>query len=112
MMDIEAFPEIESFHKLPRQVIVKAGSTRFEDKEDGRLQGIVINNTGHAIRDLSVGVVLFNEKKIPIMNSSAAADPGRLSQGGIANFHFQFKGQTQPVADYYLYTHWRFDDEL
>lgn len=110
-MDIEAFPEIESFHKLPRQVIVKAGSTRFDTKGSSRLQGIVINNSGHAIRDVSVNVVLLDGNKIPIINTSCPTDPAVLPQGAIANFSFDFKQQPKPVVDYHLYTKWRFDDQ-
>lgn len=109
-MDIEAFPEIENFQKLPKDVIVKAGNTGFDEKRGATLQGIVINNIGNTICDLRVSIVIFNEKKIPILNTSIAPDPTVLPQGGMANFHFQFKNQIQEVKDFHLFTTWRFDE--
>ncbi|MBU3759898.1 MAG: hypothetical protein FGM27_08230 [Candidatus Omnitrophica bacterium] len=109
-MDIEAFPEIENFQKLPRQVIVKAGSTSFDADKGASLRGIVINNSGHAIREVRVHVVILNEKGLPSVSTSQLADPEALAQGGIANFRFEFKEQNKAIADYHLYTQWRFDD--
>ena len=50
-MGIEHFPEIETFQKLPRKVIVKGGNSGFDTKGRPELRGIVINNAGHPIRD-------------------------------------------------------------
>ncbi len=109
-MDIEAFPEIENFQKLPRQVIVKAGSTSFEASKGAVLRGIVINNSGHPIREVRVNVVILNERGMPVLNTSLSSDPDALPQGGIANFRFEFKEYPKAIIDYHLYTQWRFDD--
>lgn len=109
-MDIEAFPEIESFQKLPKQVIVKAGSLSFESSEVATLQGIVINNCGHSIRDLVVNIVVFDNFRIPVLNTSRRAEPDHLPQGGMANFSFRFDEMREGVKDFHLYTNWRFDD--
>ena len=61
-MDIEAFPEIENFQKLPRHVIVKGGSSTFDQKQGSELRGIVINNIGNTVRDIKVHIVIFENK--------------------------------------------------
>lgn len=109
-MDIEAFPEIENFQKLPRQVIVKAGSISFDTQSKAALRGIVINNSGHPIRDVKVHVVFFDRHKLPVMSTSLKADPGELHQGGIANFIFELDDREKQISDYHLYTRWRFHD--
>ena len=109
-MGMEAFPEIESFQKLPRQVIVKGGTSTFDRRHGATLCGIVINNTGHAIRDVRVNVVIFDRKKLPLLNTSIAADPGTLPQGGVANFIFELKDHPAEISDYHLYTNWKFCD--
>ena len=110
-MDIEAFPEIENFQKLPRQVIVKAGSLSFEGTTGARLSGIVINNSGHSIKDVRVHVVVFDGNQIPLLSTSLNADPSSLPQGGIANFNFEFKDSPRAIENHHLYTRWSFDDE-
>lgn len=110
-MDIETFPEIENFQKLPRQVIVKAGNISFENQSKAALRGIVINNSGHPICDLKVHVVFFDRNKLPVMSTSLKADPHELNQGGIANFLFELTDQHHLVSDYHLYTRWRFHDQ-
>lgn len=109
-MGIETFPEIESFQKLPRQVIVKGGSSNFNERDGAWLRGIVINNIGHTIRDIRVNVVIFDKKKLPLLNVSTAADPEALPQGGIGSFTFQVENYPEPITDYYLYSTWKFDD--
>lgn len=109
-MGLEAFPEIESFQKLPRQVIIKGGDSTFSEKEGAELRGIVINNIGQAIRDLRVHAVILDENKIPIVSTSVEPAPNILPQGGIGSFTFQFKEYPQRIADYYLYGNWKFDD--
>ncbi len=109
-MGLETFPEIESFQKLPHQVIVKGGSSRFSEREGAELGGIVINNVGNPICDLRVNLVIFDEHKIPQLNTSALANPNTLEQGGIANFNFRLKDYPKRIDDYYLYASWRFDD--
>ena len=94
-MGIETFPEIENFQKLPRQVIVKGGSSTFSEPEGARLHGIVINNIGHAIRELRVNIVVFDQQKIPLFNTSTVADPEALPQGGISSFSFHLPDYPQ-----------------
>ena len=110
-MGLEAFPEIESFQKLPRQVIVKGGSSTFHEKEGAKLLGIVINNIGHPIRDLSVQVVILDENKIPVLSSMTVPAPQSLPQGGISSFTFQTPDYRQRITDYHVYANWRFDDD-
>ncbi len=109
-MGLEAFPEIESFQKLPRQVIVKGGNSTFSDKEGASLRGIVINNIGQSIRDLRVHAVILDENKIPVLSTSLDPDPSTLPQGAIGSFTFQFKEYSQKIGHYYLYANWKFDD--
>lgn len=109
-MGIEAFPEIESFQKLPRQVIVKGGDSSFDEREGAELRGIVINNIGSQIRDIRVNVVIFDKNGLPDLNMSTVPDPNALAQGGISSFTFRLKEYPQKIADYYLYSSWRFDD--
>ena len=109
-MGIETFPEIENFQKLPRQVIVKGGGSAYDPNRGAELRGIVINNIGHAIRDLRVHVVLFENKVIPVLNASTAAETDTLAQGGIAHFQFVFKDYSKTITDYHLYATWKYDD--
>lgn len=108
-MDIEAFPEIENFQKLPRQVIVKGGSSTFDPKIGAELRGIVINNIGNGVRNLRVHLVVFENKVIPVYNTSIEADPTSIPQGGIGSFAFQLKDYEKEITDYHLYTTWSFD---
>jgi hypothetical protein len=109
-MGLEAFPEIESFQKLPRQVIVKAGGSTFSEKEGAELRGIVINNIGQSIRDLRVHAVILDENKLPVMSTSIDPAPSLLPQGAIGSFTFQFKEYPHRITDYHLYANWKFDD--
>ena len=109
-MGIEEFPEIENFQKLPRQVIIKGGDSSFSEGVGARLQGIVINNSGQSIRAIRANVVIFNDKKIPVLNTSTDVHPQELPQGGIANFVFQVQDYPEKISDYYLYANWKFDD--
>jgi hypothetical protein len=107
---IEAFPEIESFQKLPHQVIVRGGSWSLSEHDGAELRGIVINNIGHAICDIKLNLVIFDENKIPTLNTSTSANPEALPQGGIATFVFRLKDFTGKIAGHHLYTNWRFND--
>lgn len=109
-MDIDAFPEIESFQKLPKEVIVKAGRMTSNPKNASVLHGIVINNIGNAICDISVSVVLLDKNKIPVLSTSLKTDPNILPQGGMANFVFSFDKDYRHIEDYHLYTNWRFHE--
>ena len=111
-MGIERFPEIESFQKLPHRVIVKGGSSRFDPNEGAELRGIVINNIGHPIREVSVNLVIFDENETPLLNVSAEPDPPQLPQGGIGSFIFQLKDFRQEIKKYYLYSSWKYDDTV
>ena len=109
-MDIETFPEIENFQKLPRQVIVKGGASTFSRGDGARLSGIVINNIGHTLRDVRVYSVIFNANKLPLLSLSAASEPDTLVQGAIGSFTFHIKDYPEQIADYHLYANWKFDD--
>lgn len=109
-MDLEAFPEIENFQKLPRQVIVKGGSSTFSEKEGAKLRGIVINNIGQAIKDLRVNAVILDENKMPVMSTGVDPQPSILPQGAIGSFVLELKDHTQKIAHYHLYANWKFDD--
>ncbi len=109
-MSLEQFPEIETFQKLPRKVIVKGGSSGFDSEGRPELRGIVINNSGHAIHGVKISVVVFNEQEIPILNKSTPADPGVLPQGGIGSFTFVLDDYDREITNYYLYSNWKYDD--
>lgn len=109
-MGIEQFPEIETFQKLPRKVIVKGGSSSFDSKGRPELRGIVINNAGHPIRDIKVSLILFNADEIPILNKSTSPDPTGLPQGGIGSFAFILDDYEHEIKNYYLYANWKYDD--
>lgn len=109
-MGIEQFPEIESFQKLPHRVIVKGGNSRYDPREGAQLCGIVINNLGHPIRDVSVNLVIFDEHERPLLNTSALPDPPKLPQGAIGSFMFQLKDFPSEIKNYYLYPSWKYDE--
>ena len=109
-MGLETFPEIESFQRLPHRVIVKGGSTSYHAKDGAQLRGIVINNMGQPIKDLKVNLVIFDEQKIPVYNTSVVPETHHLDQGTIAPFFFQLKDYPKLITDYHLYADWRFDD--
>ena len=109
-MGIEAFPEIESFQKLPRQILIKGGTSTFDEKNGAELRGIVINNIGNTIKDLRVNVVVFDRNKIPVLNASTQADSEILHQGGVSSFVFRLKDHPEEIVDYHLYANWKFDD--
>ena len=109
-MGLEQFPEIESFQKLPHHVIVKGGSSRFDPEAGAELRGIVINNIGQTIRDVSVNLVIFDEKETPILNTSTAPEPAVLPQGAIGSFLFRLKDFPGMIKKYYLYSSWKYDD--
>ena len=109
-MGLETFPEIESFQKLPHQVIVKGGNSSFSASEGAELGGLVINNIGNTICGLKINIVVFDQNKIPVLNASITSNPDPLAQGGIYNFTFRLQEYPQRIDDYYLYANWRFDD--
>ena len=109
-MGIEQFPEIETFQKLPRKVIVKGGSSGFDSKGRPELRGIVINNAGHPIRDIKISLILFNADEIPILNKSTQPDPTALPQGAIGSFTFVLEDFEGEIKNYYLYANWKYDD--
>jgi hypothetical protein len=109
-MGLEAFPEIESFQKLPRQVIVKGGSSTYDEREGAKLRGIVINNIGHPIRDVRVQVIILDSHGLPVMSAGAAPEPGDLPQGVIGSFTVHLENYPQRISEYHLTVNWRFDD--
>ncbi|MBI4388308.1 MAG: hypothetical protein HY582_04635 [Candidatus Omnitrophica bacterium] len=109
-MSIQEFPEIETFQKLPRKVIVKGGSSGFNAQGKPELRGIVINNIGHTVKDVRVSLIIFNENEIPIVNASTVPDPSLLPQGAIASFVFTLNDYDKEIANYYLYVNWKYDD--
>jgi len=109
-MGIETFPEIESFQKLPRQVLVKGGNATVDEREGRRLSGIVINNIGQRIKDIRVSAVFFDASGIPLVNTSATSDPDHLPQGGIGSFMISLPDHLKEYSKYHLYPNWRFDD--
>lgn len=109
-MGIENFPEMESFHNLPKQVIVKGGISGSPDSESSELSGLVINNLGQPIRQLRVNLILFDKNEIPVFNTSVEPNPTDLTQGGMASFRFLITGFQDSMSNYYLYPTWRFDD--
>lgn len=109
-MDIETFPEIENFQKLPRQVIVKGGGFTASGVSGNELRGLVINNIGHPIKEIRVHVVIFDSRKIPQLSTSVPANPDHLDQGGMSNFLFELKDYPGKVTDYHLYAGWKFDE--
>ena len=108
-MGIEEFPTIESFHKLPKRLIVKGGGSVVKNGK-AELGGLVINNLGQGVQDIQVHLVVFDEKEIPMLNLSAKTDPDHLEQGNIASFKFVLENFDQPVKNFYLYANWKFDD--
>lgn len=110
-MTLEKFPEIESFQKLPHRVIVKGGGTQFDPKEGAELRGIVINNIGQMITDVSVNLVIFDDHERPVLNTSIAPDPAILPQGAIGSFHFRLKDFPSEIKSYYLYSSWKYDEK-
>ena len=109
-MGLETLPEIESFHKLPRSVIVKAGSSTYDERQGATLRGIVINNSGHAIRDIWVRAIILDEQSIPVMSTGVTPEPGVLHQGGIASFSVQVENYARKISNCHLTVDWKFDD--
>ncbi len=109
-MAFEQFPDIETFQKLPRKVIVKGGSGGLDASGRPELRGIVINNVGQPIKDIKVSLIIFNEDEIPILNKTAMPTPLSLPQGGIASFTFTMDECEQEIKNYYLYANWKYDD--
>lgn len=110
LVDIQEFPEIEAFHKLPRRVIVKGGSSGLDASGKAKLGGIVINNTGHPIKDLKVCLIIFNEHEIPLLNASVVPDLSELPQGSIGSFVFTLDNYRKEIGNHYLYAIWKYDD--
>ncbi len=111
-MGIESFPEIENFQKLPREVIIKGASTHFNEAEGASLQGIVINNIGHPIKNIRAHLVILNKDKVPLLGTSVPTDPDHLPQGGIANFRFHLKEHKKEIKEYFLHANWGFDEKV
>jgi len=109
-MGIESFPEIENFQKLPREVIIKGASTHFNKVEGASLQGIVINNIGHPIKNIRAQLVIFDKSQVPLLGTSVPTEPDHLPQGGIANFQFKLAEHKEEIKKYFLHANWSFDE--
>lgn len=109
-MSLQEFPEIETFQKLPKRLIVKGGASGMNIAGKPELRGIVINNTGHAIKAIRISLIIFNENEIPVLNASVAPDPSALAQGQMSSFIFTLDDYDKPIANYYLYSNWKYDD--
>ncbi len=109
-MGIESFPEIENFQKLPREVIIKGGKANFSETEGAVLQGIVINNIGHAIKNIRAQLVIFDENKVPLFGTSTETNPNSLPHGAIAQFYFRIKEHKKEIKNYFLHASWSFDE--
>ena len=109
-MGIESFPEIENFQKLPREVIIKGASTHFNETDGAGLRGLVINNSGHPIKNIRAQLVIFDKNRVPVVEINTPTEPGNLPQGGIAHFRFQLKNHKKEIKDYHLQANWGFDE--
>ena len=109
-MGIEEFPEIETFQKLPKRLIVKGGDSTLDEKGKAVLTGIVINNLGLSVKRIRVFLVIFDENDIPVLNVTTVPLPDSLPQGRIASFRFSIAGQKKVVENYYLYANWQYED--
>lgn len=109
-MGLEEFPEIESFQKLPHRVIVKGGSSRFDPEEGAQLGGIVINNVGQTIREVSINLVIFDERETLLLSTSTIPEPSLLPQGAIGSFLFRLKDFPAEIKKYHLFPSWKYDD--
>lgn len=110
-MNYADFPSIESFHKLPKKLILKAGDTVVNAEGDAVFSGIVINNLGQTVRNVEVFLVLFDKQNIPQEHLKTASDPASLAQGGLGSFRFVLKGRKERVGDYYLHAKWDYVDK-
>ena len=109
-MRIESFPDIENFQKLPKQVIVKGGEISIDESKGLELGGIVLNNVGHAIRNIRVHLILFDSRNIPLFKRTLTPKPDAVEQGGISTFLFQTDEVDEKNPTYYLYADWKFDE--
>ena len=110
-MNFEDFPEIESFHKLPKKLIIKAGETAFTEEGDATLSGIVINNLGQPVQHVEVSLILFDEKNIPQEHLRIVSSPNQLTQGALGSFRFVVKDRKEKVENYYLHASWDYVDK-
>jgi len=109
-MGFEDFPDIESFNKLPKKLIIKAGETSVTDKGEAILTGIVINNLGQTVQGVQIFLILFDDNHVPLAEHRAEPDPNKLSQGALGAFKFSLKGHRQKITNYYLHTRWSYLD--
>lgn len=110
-MGFEDFPSIESFHKLPKKLVIKAGDTNIDEAGDATLSGIVVNNLGQSVRNVEVSLVLFDDKNIPIEHHRVEPDPSQLPQGSLGSFRFIIKGRKKNITNYYMHARWQYVDQ-
>ncbi|MDD5084668.1 MAG: hypothetical protein PHE61_01330 [Candidatus Omnitrophica bacterium] len=111
-MGIEEFPEIETFQKLPKRLIVKGGDSTIDAKGNAVLSGIVINNLGQPVQGIKVYLVVFDDNEIPVFNVTTVPFPDVLPQGRIASFRFSIPSQKKRLENYYLYANWKYEDTV
>lgn len=109
-MGIEEFPDIESFQRLPKKLIVKGGDSSTDDAGNTMMKGLVINNLGQRVESISVHLIVFDEKEIPIQNVRVEPQPNSLDQGNMASFKIAIPKFGKPIDNYYLYAQWKYDD--
>jgi hypothetical protein len=110
-MGYEDFPSIESFHKLPKKLVIKAGDTNVNEMGEATLSGIVVNNLGQAVTHVEVSLILFDEKNIPIEHHRVEPDPNQLAQGSLGAFRFTIKGRKKNITNYYMHARWKYVDK-
>lgn len=111
-MGIEEFPEIETFQKLPKRLIVKGGDSTIDGRGNAVLSGIVINNLGQPVQGMKVYLVVFDDNEIPVFNVTTIPSPDVLPQGRIASFRFSIPNQKKRLENYYLYANWKYEDTV
>jgi len=109
-MGFEDFPDIESFSKLPKKLIIKAGEASLTEAGDAILTGIVINNLGQTVKDVNLFLILFDDNHVPTEEHRVEPDPVQLSQGALGAFKFMLKGHKQKISNYYLHSRWSYLD--
>lgn len=110
-MNVEDFPSIETFKKLPKRVVVKGGMVSAGADDRPQLTGIVINNSGQTVKGLKVHLIIFDGRNIPIQTASTVSEPDTLPQGQIGSFLFKLAEHTGKIANSHLYATWSYDDK-
>lgn len=110
-MNVEDFPPIETFKKLPKRVVVKGGAAGLNAQNHPQLSGIVINNSGQTVVNIKVHLVTFDDRNIPLESATTVPDPDVLPQGQIGSFLFTLPNHKGKISNSYLYATWAYDDK-